>query len=309
MNEILPCVRQPATLKAFTGTEFCARDIPKGKFILDALIQEASLNMIHAPRGLGKTHLALAICGSIAGGTSFLKYTAPSPKKVLYLDGEMQAYAMQQRLSNFSETALENFTLINADDQEYGMPDLASEKGQRVYEQHTAQADFIVVDNISCLCRSGAENKADDWNPVATWLLRMRSQGRTVLLVHHAGKNGTQRGTSKREDLLDVVISLRKTAYESIIGAAFEIHIEKDRPLGIDTRPYTAKLSPEGVWTQEKIEQSTKSEVLKLYAKGELSQADIAKKLDKSRSTISRHIKKAQETGELSKQVGDQSVD
>jgi hypothetical protein len=42
------------------------------------------------------------------------------------------------------------------------------------------------------------------------WLLQLRRQGIAVLLIHHAGTNGRQRGTSRREDALDTVIALRR---------------------------------------------------------------------------------------------------
>ena len=42
------------------------------------------------------------------------------------------------------------------------------------------------------------------------WLLELRRRGMTVLLIHHAGKSGDQRGTSAREDIMDTVISLRR---------------------------------------------------------------------------------------------------
>jgi putative DNA primase/helicase len=51
-----------------------------------------------------------------------------------------------------------------------------------------------------------------------------------VLLVHHAGTNGRQRGTSRREDALDTVIALRRPEdYLPEQGARFEVHFEKLR--------------------------------------------------------------------------------
>ena len=35
--------------------------------------------------------------------------------------------------------------------------------------------------------------------PIQNWLLSLRSLNRSVLLIHHAGKGGQQRGTSRRE--------------------------------------------------------------------------------------------------------------
>jgi hypothetical protein len=67
------------------------------------------------------------------------------------------------------------------------------------------------------------------------WLLRLRRKGVAVLLVHHAGVNGRQRETSRREDALDTVIALRRPAdYSPEEGARFEVHIEKARTLAPD---------------------------------------------------------------------------
>jgi RimJ/RimL family protein N-acetyltransferase len=65
---------------------------------------------------------------------------------------------------------------------------------------------------LSALCRVSEENEAGDWVPIQSWILSLRRRGITVLLLHHAGKSGAQRGTLRREDLLDVVIKLKHPA-------------------------------------------------------------------------------------------------
>jgi putative DNA primase/helicase len=70
----------------------------------------------------------------------------------------------------------------------------------------------------------------------------LRRKGVAVLLIHHAGLNGKQRGTSRREDTLDTVISLRRPDdYSPDEGARFEVHIEKARILmGEEALPFEA---------------------------------------------------------------------
>jgi AAA domain len=91
-----------------------------------------------------------------------------------------------------------------------GLPDLASASGQAFYCDMIADADLVVVDSLSTICRSLKENDADSWVPVQSWALSLRRTGKSVLFVHHAGKAGAQRGTSRKEDVLDTVMVLRR---------------------------------------------------------------------------------------------------
>ena len=108
-------------------------------------------------------------------------------------------------------------------------------------EKH--QAKLIILDNLSTLWR-GDENEAQAWGPVQDWLIGVRSKGRSVLIVHHAGKSGGQRGTSRREDALDVVLALRRPESCGIgTAASFNVAFEKSRSAyGLDMQPFFASL-------------------------------------------------------------------
>ena len=199
-----------------------------------------SLNMVYAWRGVGKTHFALGVAYAIATGGRFLNWEVTRPRKVLYLDGEMSANSMQDRLREISKDNLESnpdgcFRLLTPDLQNDLLPDLSSESGQKIIDNIILDSEVIIVDNISSWVRGvGRENEAESWIPIQQWALKHRRLGRSILFIHHSGKNGNQRGTSKREDILDTVICLKRPVdYKKEDGCVFELHFEKSRHISV----------------------------------------------------------------------------
>src|SRR6185436_7932703 len=123
-----------------------------------------------------------------------------------------------------------NLRIITPDIQTHGITDLSTIEGQRIIEEHLKDVKLLILDNYSALCRRGRENEAESWIPLQEWFLTLRRRGLSVLLIHHSNKSGGQRGTSRKEDLLDTVITLRKPEnYDPREGARFEVHYEKAR--------------------------------------------------------------------------------
>lgn len=281
-------------LIAYNAAEFLALEIPPRDQILAPILQTQSLSMIFAKRGIGKTHIALNIAYAIASGGKFMQWEAPAPRKVLYLDGEMPARAMQERLATIvkesdKEAAPDYFRLITPDMQEMGMPDISTEEGQVKLAPFIDEAEFIVIDNISTLARTGKENEAEGWLPIQGWALDLRSRGKSVLFVHHAGKGGQQRGTSRREDVLDLVMELKHPEnYSAEQGARFEVHFVKARHLaGTEAKPFEAQLEPQG-WTFRSIENVEMKRVVDLKEQEGFSYRDIAEELGISKSKAER---------------------
>lgn len=182
--------------------------------------------------------------------------------------------------------------IITPDFQGSGMPDLATEEGQEMLEIHiTDEVGLIIIDNISTLFRTGDENEAKSWIPVQEWLLSLRARGKAVLLIHHSGKSGNQRGTSKREDVLDTVICLeRPSKTKKTNGACFTVKYLKNRGFfGEDAEPFEAHFQ-DGLWTINTCTSISPDEINALLSEGH-SQADIARKFKVNRSTISRRLK------------------
>jgi hypothetical protein len=86
-----------------------------------------------------------------------------------------------------------------------------------------------VLDNLSSLGRGLDENDNSAQDDLLSWLIRLRYRGYTLLIVHHAGKGGDQRGASRREDLLNTTIKLESAASIHEPGARFKLKFTKTR--------------------------------------------------------------------------------
>ena len=294
--------------------DFLSFDFPPRDNLLSPWLPSQGLTMVYAARGVGKTHFALGLAYAVASGGTFLGWEAPYPAGVLYIDGEMPGAVMQERLSaivasnDFEPSA--PFTLLTPDLQPEGMPRIDTEEGQQIIEAIlTDDIKLIVIDNISTLSQT-RENEADGWTPVQAWALKQRAAGRSVLFVHHAGKGGQQRGTSRREDVLDTVISLKRPIdYQADQGAVFEIHFEKARGIfGDDVKPIEATLTTDEqgrvYWLTRTVESGTFERVVQMLNDG-LKQHEIAVELGINKSTASRHARKAKADGLINIKVNE----
>ncbi len=278
--------------------ELLKRRIEPQRAILMPWLREQSLAMVYAKRGVGKTWFALSVAMAAAAGEAFGPWEAPELSKVLYLDGEMPLIAMQERARAFNRTGLwlaarDNLRLFMRDTQSQSMPDIATPAGQAALQPYTALADLIVVDNLSTLARSGVENEREAWVPIADWLLSLRSKRKAVLLVHHAGKGGDQRGSSAREDILDVSLKLENADdHTAEDGACFNVHFEKARGLfGADVQPHRLKLQSgtDGglLWASESVAPLKRDRIVALLKEG-WSQREVARELETASSYVNR---------------------
>jgi KaiC/GvpD/RAD55 family RecA-like ATPase len=305
---------QPSAARGFRVVnvmELLNAKLPPRELLLDPWLQTQGLVMVYGPRGTGKTHFSLGVAYALWSSGKFLNWQATRKMRVLFIDGEMPASVLQQRLTAIMaadarsiEVPAEGFNFITPDLLDnMSPPDLTDAADRDLLQERIDKykPEVIILDNISTLCRSGrAENDAESWLTVQGWALRMRQQGRCVIFVHHAGKTGTQRGTSKREDVLDTVIKLsRPSDYEPSEGARFEVHFEKARHLhGDAAKPFEAWLQtdPSGrqSWTMKSLDESLQERIVAL-AKDGLTQKEIAEELGVNKSTVSRALAKDKE--------------
>jgi hypothetical protein len=311
MTKVSP--RPAPAFRAVDFGELRTLELPERNPMLGAWLMEQSLNLLYGWRGIGKSHFSFGVAWAVATGGRFLSWEASFPRNVLFVDGELPARTVQERfaqLERSTDTKPDHgrLTIITPDLLSRAAPDIASLDDQLELDRliEDCGAELIILDNLSCLVRSGAaENDAESWVDVSSWGLLHRAAGRSMLFVHHAGKGGAQRGTSRREDLLDVVIALKKPAdYDPGDGARFEVHFEKARHLhGPEVEPFEAHLATDAggvqTWATRSLQTSIDDRIVELHGLGDLSMGDIARELGVDKSTVSRHIKTLRDQGRL----------
>ena len=285
-------------LKSIDLDDFLALDIPPREMLLAPILPAKGLMMLYAFRGVGKTHVAMGMAHAVASGGTFLRWKAPVAKRVLYVDGEMPCSKIKTRMREIIAGAPTKpvlpgmFKLLAADMHEGGLGNLADRKVQGLIDGCLAGIDLVVLDNLSSLTATIRDNDSESWQTIQDWLLQLRRRGLSVLIVHHAGKQGEQRGTSRREDVLDTSIALKRPKdYVPTEGARFEVHIEKGRGVyGDDAKPFEARLEVRygaAHWTMREIEDADLARVAALVDDG-LSIRDIAAETGISRSKVGR---------------------
>jgi hypothetical protein len=297
--------RRPAPkLRCFASDEFTAMKLKPRAYALSPILRVGSLAMLSAFRGVGKTQVAIGVAHAVATGGSFLHWNAPLPRHVLYIDGEMPGQDLQERLLMFPAVTSGFLRIIPMDEQELGVSlNLARRESQELVEALLGPAELLILDNRSTLVSGGRENEAESWDTMQAWLLSLRRREITVLLIEHEGRSGNPRGTSKREDVLDTLISLKHPEdYRMEDGARFEVHLGKARGVfGEAAAPFEAKLDVrDGVaqWTTRLVTDANEELVLRLSLAGK-SIRDIEKETGISKSSVGRMQEKLRGEGKL----------
>jgi hypothetical protein len=264
------------------------------EYVIESVLPVKGLGMLYAPRGMGKTFVALEIAHCISTGEKkCFGWTIPQARRVLYVDGEMPANRLQERLRGIARghgmrlpVDPQFFRVITRDleDREARL-DITTAEGQNNIEQHLRDGDVLILDNLSCLSFAGKENEGDDWVPILGWLLRLRWRGISVLFIHHAGKSGTQRGASRKEDALDCVIAMRAVPeYSADQGLKCEIHFEKLRNDGAGDSLYPFELTMQTfengaiMWLKRPLSEVIEQAAKKMFEDG-MSIRDVAEEL------------------------------
>jgi hypothetical protein len=262
--------------------EFLKIDLPKRRTYLEPWLKEASINMISGWRGVGKTAFAMGLVSAVTRAESFGPWKIVTPASCLYFEAEMVQQDTVDRFASLYQGQTQEGLFILSDHycNLLGLPaaNLLDENWRTWLKDELVKRDIKtwVLDNIGAVTPGLDENSREAWSPINRWLLDLRFAGISTVLLHHEGKAGSQRGTSAREDNLDISISLKRPeGYRPEDGARFVCHFEKSRIKQADLHliadvEFQMQTNPEGktVWTWKNIKQENKALVLKMLDEG-----------------------------------------
>ena len=131
--------------------DFLTRTFPPREMILHPVIPSRGLALLYATRGIGKTHLALHMAYAAACGGRCLNWRADKPRRVVYIDCEMPAAALQERLIAIADSFTTSpppgyFRLLSDSLLPEGMPDLADPASWDSLWPFIKDAELIVLD-------------------------------------------------------------------------------------------------------------------------------------------------------------------
>jgi hypothetical protein len=215
----------PITLKSLTG-----EDVPKLRDVLMAasdlitlsiaervrilgeFLREGDFGYIYAPRGHGKTWLMMLIAHAISLGIAlggWLK--GESMRRVVYFDAEMNLADVQARAKLIGMNSPNLFWLqsdLIYKNLNRGL-NIADKADQTAISEVLDDGDVLIIDNLSTASCGLPENDNDAFDQIKRWILDFRNRNITVIIVHHAGRNGQMRGASRREDMAHWILSLK----------------------------------------------------------------------------------------------------
>lgn len=293
-------------IKPVTTEDITAMPTILTEYALTPILPAPGLMMIFAYAGVGKTKFALNLAYAIATGSEFLKYKCPLPRKVLYVDGEVSLANIQSRLVGLqaaygkAETPdMLNILTCDMIKPPFTIPSIDVPEDQQFYEQLILRENYDVIffDNLSMLTGM-EENSSSDWKRIQDWLIYLRKIGKTIIILHHSGKDKKgYRGTSRMIDAMNTAISLQidtnAIPHPSYGLPTFTLHYEKHRDFEHkDAKPFDV-FECKGQWGWQDKEISQFEQVEELY-NAKMTQRQIATETGLSLSKVNRVIKKAE---------------
>jgi hypothetical protein len=217
------------------------RELPPVDPLLGELLTTTSRIMLAGPTGLGKTSISMAMGIASSDGADFLHWRGSgSPRRILYIDGEMSRRLFKDRLADAVRrhgNRPETFFPFSREDFE-DMPPLDTTEGQE-YVDHIIEivggVDATILDNIQALTM-GELREPESWRKILPWTRDLTRRCIGQIWEHHTTRDADHAyGDSTREWGLDT-LALMEPVERPATDIAFQLKFPKARERTPDNR-------------------------------------------------------------------------
>ena len=286
----------------FSADDFLQEKLPLRSVLVrddngTPVLYASSLNQIFARAGQGKTMLVHGLINCLIHGGEFLRYRSDGDYRVLVADGELPGAQLQERIQQLIGPSSGRLMLMSPERMpSHTFPKLSDPNWQEEFSKRVdaLKPDVIVFDTLTACFRFDT-NDADSWMQVNQFFISLRLKGYCVIIVHHAGKSGSQRGRTDGDDNLDLSIKLdRPKGWAPGDGLDTVVTYEKVRAGGRLPDFQARYNNSTGKW--EMSVSQDECEAFKMLVAGKSVRA-IAAALDMDKNKVWRIKKQAQENG------------
>lgn len=208
-----PPLPNPLSPYVLDWSEFWTADHDETEWLLEPLFADGRAHALYAGAKTGKSYLVLAAIAALATGRPFMGHPGGHPVHCLYVDMEMTAADVHERLVEFGygpnvDMSHLHYALLPA------LPPLDTyEGGQALVAAAVGfKARFVVIDTTARSVK-GEENDEQTIRAFSYHTGQaLKRLGIGWARLDHAGKDASkgQRGTSAKNDDVDVVVRLER---------------------------------------------------------------------------------------------------
>lgn len=181
---------EPFDRRSLTVEAWPRRKQPPRDYLLEDVMCTTSRWLTIGETGVGKTLFGLLEFAVAGGNAKFLIWQCVRPSRVMYLDGEMPAETLKERI----EAAAAIYGDVNLHAYNRGllapdaMPPLNTPAGQAWLwrEIDAVQPDLIIFDSIMCLL-VGPLSDEETWGPMMPLIRQLSSRRIAQVWLHHTG--------------------------------------------------------------------------------------------------------------------------
>jgi hypothetical protein len=305
-------------LATLTLDQFVERNYPPIQYYMYPIISTECLGMIFALPGKGKTLFAQELAWRISQGLDFMhwKYnTLMSPPPILYVEGEMSAKQIQDRINNMIDRDrdkikdLKNFHIAVLKEQpNESYQKLKTEEGrfnvvlaaEAIYKE-TGKKPIIFLDNIRFLMGNFNEKEGQEWIDFVLWLATLRAKGYSTYFLHHSVNTGEKAsGSGYQDSNLDVSIKLSdpadyrdaKYSADHFTQIQFEFKKMRENVIGQMTPHIMVVDKDKGSWFRVPVLNKTERIIKSLLDDGKGAKDIISGKEGMSKANVHKVINK-----------------